>query len=393
MRVATATALALCAGAASAEEPAEPPPAAEPAPVAEPARALEAAPACPPEAQALYETAFDLFTTGDNAAAQLSFMEATKKCPQHPHAAEMARLAAARAAKAPVEERMAPEPAVSRDRPPEPPAPPDLRGPESTTMLARGELVAVQTLHGVGQGILGCIMLQCTDPRAVVGMAVLGAAAGAAGSFVLTLDGIKPGGALAVNSGTGWGFWEGLALSQILNISDSRLMSASMASGAAVGTAIGVLVALEIRPTDGQVAIANTGGIWAGIIGLWSLFASRTTFNTQTTFLALIAASNLGLAAFGTLGAFFPVSRGRMFLVDAGGILGMLLGMGVAVLAAGGSSPDQTAMGVLASIGIVAGTGAAALITHGIDYPNAPLFALAPLGPNGTPGLTAAVAW
>ena len=77
-------------------------------------------------------------------------------------------------------------------------------GMEKPSGFARGSLVVWQTLHGATQGALLCAIADC-EGRAFLAVSLLGAAAGAATSWLVTDGvGVTSGQAAAINSGTTW---------------------------------------------------------------------------------------------------------------------------------------------------------------------------------------------
>jgi hypothetical protein len=111
----------------------------------------------------------------------------------------------------------------------------------------------------------------------------------------------------------------------------------------------------------------NTAGIWAGIYTLMTLYVSGASGSASGLFGALLVASDVGLVAGGLLARQFPMSRGRTLLLDAGGILGGLLGLGTYVIAVPNDFGRGTVGAVLA--GSLTGMAAAALLSRDWDAP------------------------
>jgi hypothetical protein len=353
-------------------QPAAPAQAPAPSDAARSADAVPAPPllsgpeACPAEAD--YLAGFDALVAGRDKAALAALERVMTACPQHPYAGELARLARA---------RLNPGARLAQATVAE------LGGPEAPSGGARASLAIVQTLHGIAQGILLCVIADC-DTRAGVAVSLLGGGAGAAASMLLTKGGLTSGQAAAINSGTLWGFGYGAASQAIFDLQGDDSIAAVMFS--ALGfTGLGILVAELANPTAGQVSMANSGGLWAGTVT--ALFLATLDNGDTDTFLAIEeGVVGAGILSLALLSRNVPVSRGRMLLIDAGGILGGLLGAS-ALFIIDENSGD--AILVSAGVGALAGLGAATLLTRDFDAPDAPQVTVAPamMGRHGGAGL------
>lgn len=255
------------------------------------------------------------------------FDEVLHDCPSHPFASEMRRLAKEQVKVAGIQEDS-----------------------EGGSWLARAEVIAFQTLHGIGQGIFICVAAECDNARVVAGLGIGGALLFGGASFWLS-SGISSGSALAVNSGTGWGIWNGLALSIALDLDDGGPFG--MISGVALGgTALGIVAAYLFDPSPSQVSLANTTGIWSGALAALAMLihgegSERAFFGVE------MAVTNLGMIGGAIAGQFIDIGRGWLFVVDAGGVLGGLLGAGVALLI--DNSPSRELVGGMAMTGMLGG--------------------------------------
>ncbi|RKG73382.1 hypothetical protein [Corallococcus terminator] len=329
----------------------------------------------PPEACAAesdYLAGFDALVRGEDAQAVESLERVQEACPQHPYAPELARLARARLTPG---GRLAQEtlarPVVSE---------------EGTSRGARASLTIVQTLHGITQGILLCEIAGCDDSRAFVAVSLLGGGAGAAAALLLTQGGLTPGQAAAINSGTVWGFGYGLASISSFDLDGDNAL-ASVMVGAAGFTGLGVLIAEFGNPTAGQVSLTNSGGLWAGVIaGL--LMATQDTNETRTFFAIEQVVVGGGLISMALLSRNLDVSRGRMLLIDSGGILGGLTGLSALFLLLGDDANSEVYL-VGTATGVVAGLAATAFLTRNFDAPDAPAVTIVPaaMGRHGGMGL------
>ncbi|MEM6533202.1 MAG: caspase family protein [Myxococcota bacterium] len=262
---------------------------------------------------------------------------------------------------------------------------------ETPTDQARTELVLVQTAHGVLIGTEICLAIDCdhvSEWSATIG---LSGGLGLAASLYLTRNGITPGQAATLNSGFLWGLWHGVGIQGALGGNDflsddperfaesgysSRLIAAQL--GGMLG---GHWLNLAFEPTAADVAAVNTVGLWGGMLG----FAANGAFgfgqSDETVWLTTLLASDLGGIAGGVLARYYPISRSRALVINAGGLIGGLLGVGVDVLNER-ESLDNRSLYVAGGIGAAAGLAATVWLTRDWDWevPGALTVAPAPGG-------------
>lgn len=230
-----------------------------------------------------------------------------------------------------------------------PPSKTDRLELERPTGLSRAELVSFQTLHGIAFGGELCAAARCFSSTAVIGSLILGGATGLGASLYATRDGITPGRAGAINAGTIWGFGNALALNIITDNFAGGTVAGSilpLAAGQLLGTGGGYLAGRYLRPHAGDVAMANSGGLWAGLFtGLFTVTAGLQG-SPRGLVSALLVTSNLGIVSGGYLASQHPMPRGRVYVINTGGMLGGLLGVGTAVLFSGGVVGPQVAGGM-----------------------------------------------
>ncbi|WP_342378519.1 tetratricopeptide repeat protein [Myxococcus stipitatus] len=366
MTLATLLLVALTVGQVGEETP----PPASPAPAA--VDTLSAPPLmptpdpCPEEAEALYTRGFDAFTRGKDREAARAFDQVLEMCPQHPHATELGRLAKA---------RLVPGAKLARAAA----APVNPVNGERRSGGATASLMVVQTLHGATQGILLCAIAECSS-QGYATSAMLAAGLGATSSALLAQGGITSGQAAAVNSGTVWGLWFGISSIYGFDMNEERALATAMIGGLAF-TGVGALVASTVQPTSGQVSMVNSGGLWTGIVTALFL-SSYNDVDTEKMFIAGMAASSAGILGLSFLAQDLPVSRGRILLIDAGGVLGGLLGASTMFMF---TQNDEDAILFSAGLGAVGGLALVTYLTRDFDGPALPQAVLTPaiMGRNG----------
>jgi hypothetical protein len=308
--------------------------------------------------EADYIRGFDALVEGEERAALEAFEHVLAACPTHPYAGELARLARTRLGPG---ARLA-EAAL-------------LLGPEKPTGFARGSLVVWQTLHGATQGILLCDIINC-EGRGYLAASLVGAGVGAAAAWYATQEtGVTAGQAAAINSGTTWGAWYGLAAAEVFNLNGEDTLPTLMGSMLSL-TGVGIAVAMLSNPTAGQVSLANSGGLWSGVVTALILVAIGDG-DARAFFAVESVVTGLGITSFALLSKSFPVSRGRMLLIDSGGILGGLLGAATVALL---GADDKEPIAISAAVGALAGLALTTYITRDFDGPSTPAPEVA-LGP------------
>jgi len=226
---------------------------------------------------------------------------------------------------------------------------------EKRTGAARAELTLFQTLHG---GVLGaevCLMAECEEARPWVLALMLGAGAGFTASFALSDGGVRPGLARALSDGTVFGGLNGVWAVLLRDDSDptSTTIGGYLALGQIAGLGLGGLLYDQLRPTTGQVSLAASGGLWVPVAAAELVGAFGAEMEADGWGALLLATTNGGLAAGGWLASEVPTSASRALLIDGGGVLGTLTGLGLGVIAQGDDiEPEPTfALGFAGTLG------------------------------------------
>lgn len=325
-------------------------------------------PAAPDAAWATYHAAFIESVIGRKDRAEATLTKLREAHPKHPASLLAADLLL----------RLGTDPTL--EAPPRPEDEVDERyGSLEPTGLARAELASYQTFAGIGAAGLFCGLAECDDARLWVAVLTLGGGAGLTGSLLATRkNGITPGRALAINTATTWGIWNGIAIAVAADTGDNGVPG-TILTGQLLGLGAGIVLALNTNPTAGDVSMSASAGLWTG--GLWFLFQGMTDFKMINSGEALVLstaiAGDLGLVAGALLTRFeiLRMSRSRALLIDSGGVLGTLLGLGLSVLIKGDvdSAPAFFGPGLFGMLTGVIGT---FYLTRNWDEPNLPDVAL-----------------
>lgn len=233
---------------------------------------------------------------------------------------------------------------------------------EEPTANATSELALFQTLHGLAVGIELCVVIDCDDGGPYVGLALLGATAGAVTSLKL-VENVTSGQRALLNSGTAWGTFNAIMAIAASDPPDDRSVGLTLLAGQSVGIAAGALL-WGYRPTAGQVALASSGGQWGAVLATLTLLAASPTVRDRELAMAALGGADAGIGMGAYLARLFPeVSRAQTLVIDAGGIVGGVGGAGIGVLLSGNTGDRATA--ALAALGAAGGLAATAYFTRG----------------------------
>lgn len=365
------------------------------------ARAQDGAPTasddeCPHAA--LYEAAFDQFADGRLGEAEAALVQVITDCPGYRGAEDLLRHVRERAARPSRSLDVPIAAAVPATYAAEAPAPPQGEQPSD---LARVELAIVQGLYGVFHGGWACGTGFGCDAWGFAGT-MFGSAALFTGAAVLAgWEGLADGQATVANASSFFGTWLGFATwmaagapSPYPGGGTDPTALLTVLGGGLVGTGIGALLAGFVQPNAGQVALTSSGGLWGGALGgLLSLIGSPGFYEEWHFGLSQLIGVPVGLTAGLVASLFYPVSRGRMLLVDLGTFLAIALGAGAAALTSyEGNGHFGEHLGIWTSVMLPVGFATTMIVTHSMDAPAnmAERVSVIPSGPGG-PGVTVSI--
>ncbi len=152
-----------------------------------------------------------------------------------------------------------------------------------------------------------------------------GIGAGFLGSFLATRDGIKVGTSSLMIGGAAWGTAIATSLSLGLTVPTRYVYSLAIA-GSGVGMAAGYLIARKLDISAGDAALVNSGGTWGTATGaLMAQAIIRTPSSSQFGWF-ILGGTGLGVLTGSLLAWKLELSRGRVGLIDVGGLAGTGLG-------------------------------------------------------------------
>jgi tetratricopeptide (TPR) repeat protein len=167
-------------------------------------------------------------------------------------------------------------------------------------------------------------------------------------------------------------------------------------AGLLLGGVGGYYIADRTRPSSGDSAVINSGALWGTVAG--GLFT--LSFDPGPQISAGLVLSGLGMGTLGgvLLQRYFTVSRGRAALIDASGVVGIVLGLAGENLVEQASgtvtkTSERTANYALG--GLAAGLILGGILTRSIDDPHlavTPTINKTTGAANGTSGTTIGIA-
>ncbi len=207
-----------------------------------------------------------------------------------------------------------------------------------------GEFVTYSTLYGVATGFLLNSQFEVDDIRVFVGVPMATTALAFFGSLQLGKSwDYTAGQSASISSAVAWGMFHSIMLNQVLDQPETD-MEVRILLGEVVGGLAGYGFA-QTFPDRVTVVGANSGGAWGAIVGAFITLALSPD-SEQVAFGVPMAFSLAGMAAGAKLGAQGRLTRQQWALVDVGGVVGTLAGLGIG--AAGGS---EDSVGLLAALG------------------------------------------
>jgi len=215
----------------------------------------------------------------------------------------------------------------------------------------RGELAWFTTFYGIwaadGLGYVSGL----EDGKGYLALTIAGAGAGLATSLAATRTGaMSRGRAATLQAATTWASVNAATLAAIADAEGKASVGATIATGVAALAASASLTRGG-APSEGDVSLVNSGGFWGLTAGALSLTFLDDPSSRQVGWV-LLAGADAGLLAGWGLARRHDVSRGRALVVDAGGLLGGLVGVAIPVFAESG---DPRAYGGAALAGIATG--------------------------------------
>lgn len=222
--------------------------------------------------------------------------------------------------------------------------------------MSRASLVGFGTLFTTWLGFGSWILSDSREPEIVGVILILAPLGGLAGSMKLTQNmRLSDGQASLINLGGVWGIWQATGAAFVADVDDDGIIGASMAGGV-IGLAISGSIARNRYITPGDATMINFGGIW----GTWFALCGAMLANLEDDddiLLSSMLGGDVGLFTAAALLSKLEISRSRARLINLGGVIGTLYGLGANVLFEIDSKRDfWSVLGIGSILGLAAGT-------------------------------------
>ena len=209
-----------------------------------------------------------------------------------------------------------------------------LQQPKPISGMSRASLVGFGTLYTTWLGVGTLILLDAEDPIPYGLVLIAGPLSGLTGSLSLTRNSqLSDGQASLINLGGVWGVWQAVAAANLAGASDKLRVGASMAGGA-IGLALASSIVKDRAISPGDATLINFGGIWGTWFSICGAMAARDRSSDSSKFVlgSAMMGGNIGLLTVAGWSTKLNMSRARASLINIGGVVGTLYGLGTSIL-------------------------------------------------------------
>ena len=244
-----------------------------------------------------------------------------------------------------------------------------LQQPKPISGMSRAGLVGFGTLYTTWLGVGTLVLLEVNEPGPHGLVLIAGPMGGLLGSLSLTQESkLTDGQASLITLGGTWGIWQAVAAANLANADEKLTVGASMVGGAlGLTLASSIVRGREISP--GDATLINFGGIWGTWFAICGAMAARNRDQDNSDFIlgSAMMGGNAGLSAMAAWSTKLNMSRARARLINIGGIIGTLYGLGTSILL-DIELEDRTAWSLMGFGGVI-GLTAGAYFTRNYDTP------------------------
>jgi hypothetical protein len=243
--------------------------------------------------------------------------------------------------------------------------------------FGRRQLMVYGAVAGASAGAL--IASAQSDPLITVLGGGAGLAAGLLGVYYGTPNDLALGtSSLTVTSSLVGGV-AGAALAAVVTkdlLGRNEVSDPLIGGGLLVGAGVGYYIGDQTHPTSGDAAVINSGALWGTVAG--GLFAITFDPGSQISGGLVLTGLAMGTAGGTLLQRYFTVSRGHAALIDASGVVGIVLGLAAESLVQRARDDDSQSDARTANYalgGMAAGLLAGGILTRNMDLAKLPTIA------------------
>ena len=239
--------------------------------------------------------------------------------------------------------------------------------PKPISGMSRVGLVGFGTLYTTWLGVGTLILLDVSNPGPHGLVLIAGPVGGLLGSLSLTRKSkLTDGQASLITLGGTWGIWQAVAAANLANADEKLTVGASMVGGA-LGLALTSSIVGGKDISAGDATLINFGGIWGTWFSICGAMAARDRSSDNSNFVlgSAMMGGNIGLSTMAVWSTKLNMSRARARLINIGGIVGTLYGLGASILL--DMEPEDRTFWSLMGIGGVVGLAAGSYFTRNYD--------------------------
>lgn len=244
-----------------------------------------------------------------------------------------------------------------------------LRQPKLISGISRASLVGFGTLFTTWLGV-GTLILLDTEDAVPYGIALIGGPLGGlGGSLSLTRElQLSDGQASLITLGGTWGIWQAVGAANLADAGTKPTVGASMVGGA-IGLVLASTIVNRRAISPGDATLINFGGVWGTWFTICGAMAVRERDKDNRKFILSRAmmGGNAGLLTMAAWSTNLSMSRARARLINIGGIIGTLYGLGANILLE--IELEDRTFWSLMGLGGVVGLTAGAYFTRNYDTP------------------------
>ena len=242
-----------------------------------------------------------------------------------------------------------------------------LQQPKPISGMSRAGLVGFGTLFTTWLGV-GTLILLDTEGAVPYGFVlIVGPLSGLIGSLSLTRKSeLSDGQASLMTLGGTWGIWQAVGAANLAGAGEKLTVGASMVGGA-LGLALASSIVKDRDISPGDAALINFGGIWGTWFSICGAMAARNRDQDNSDFIlgSAMMGGNIGLSTMAAWSTKLNMSRARARLINIGGVVGTLYGLGANILL--DIEPGDRTFWSLMGLGGVVGLTAGAYFTRNYD--------------------------
>ena len=244
-----------------------------------------------------------------------------------------------------------------------------LQQPKPISGMSRAGLVGFGTLYTTWLGVGTLVLLDVENPPLYGFALIAGPLSGLFGSLSFTRESeLSDGQASLITLGGTWGIWQAVAAANLANADEKLTVGASMVGGA-LGLALTSSIVRGRNISPGDATLINFGGIWGTWFAICGAMAARNRDQDNSDFIlgSAMMGGNIGLSTMAAWSTKLNMSRARSRLINIGGIVGTLYGLGTSILL--DIEPEDRTFWSLMGLGGVVGLTAGAYFTRNYDIP------------------------